>query len=504
MDLKKLQNGSDIRGIALGAGTTLTPDAVRWLAEAFVVWLRGRTGRKSLKVAVGMDSRLTGDVLREAATGGICSAGADAVDCGMASTPAMFMTTVSDTVGADGAIMITASHLPSDRNGMKFFRSTGGLEKQDIADIIAIAEAGGIPEPEQKGIVEKADFMALYAKDLADLVRRSTGKDRPLEGLRIIVDAGNGAGGFYVDNVLEPLGADVTGSQFLEPDGHFPNHIPNPENAQAMNSIVDAVRQNDADFGIIFDTDVDRAGAVDKDGVILNRNRLIAAISAILLAEHPGTTIVTDSVTSSGLGDFIAAHGGRHHRFKRGYRNVINESIRLNNEGQDSQLAIETSGHAALKENYFLDDGAYLVTRLLIELAKLRDKGQSISDLIGDLREPAESVEFRLPITAADVSGCGQQIIEACAAHFSNQTARGVTIAPDNHEGVRVQFDLDNGNGWFLIRQSLHEPLMPVNIESDSEGGVLKIANTLLIFLLTQEGLDLTPLEQYTNPLPAD
>ena len=141
-----------------------------------------------------------------------------------------------------------------------------------------------------------------------------------------------------------------------------------------MKSIVDAVVKNGADFGIIFDTDVDRAGAVDKGGSVLNKNRLIAAISAILLKEFPGTTIVTDSITSSGLAEFIANHGGVHHRFKRGYKNVINESIRLNENGVDSQLAIETSGHAALKENYFLDDGAYLVTRLLIEMAKLKNR----------------------------------------------------------------------------------------------------------------------------------
>ena len=118
-----------------------------------------------------------------------------------------------------------------------------------------------------------------------------------------------------------------------------------------MAAITEAVVENGADLGIIFDTDVDRAGAVLSDGSALNRNRLIAMMTAILLKEHPGTTIVTDSITSTGLADFITAHGGVHHRFKRGYRNVINESIRLNAAGQDSQLAMETSGHGALKEN---------------------------------------------------------------------------------------------------------------------------------------------------------
>ena len=197
------------------------------------------------------------------------------------------------------------------------------------------------------------------------------------------MDAGNGAGGFYAAKVLVPLGADTTGSQFLEPDGSFPNHIPNPENHGAMQSICDAVKAHGADFGIIFDTDVDRGAAVDDQGNAINRNRLIAMMAAVVLREHPGSTIVTDSITSDGLTQFIEGElKGVHHRFKRGYKNVINEAIRLNHEGQESWLAIETSGHGAMKENYFLDDGAYLVSKLLVELAKTKLQNQSLRDLI--------------------------------------------------------------------------------------------------------------------------
>lgn len=501
LNLKELQNGSDIRGVAAGEHATLTPAAARRLAEAFVVWLRGKTGRKDIRIAVGMDSRLSGPDLAKACIEGIQTVGADAIDCGMASTPAMFMTTVSEDTHADGAIMVTASHLPSDRNGLKFFRATGGLDKADVADVIAIAEAGNIPSDDAKGSVSHDDFMRSYAGLLADLVKTSTGDEAPLKGMHIIVDAGNGAGGFYAKSVLEPLGADITGSQFLEPDGTFPNHIPNPEDAQAIESIVEAVKASDADFGIIFDTDVDRAGAVDKGGNVLNRDRLIAVVSAILLAEHPGTTIVTDSVTSSGLTDFIEAHGGKHHRFKRGYRNVINESIRLNNEGQDSQLAIETSGHAAFKENYFLDDGAYLVTRLLIELSRLRSDGKTLSDLIADLREPAESAEFRLPIKAEAAQAYGTQIVDDCITHYSGREDEDIFIAPNNYEGVRVEFGPKHGNGWFLLRNSLHEPLMPLNIESDDEGGVLKIARNIFNFLLKYPLLDSKLLANYVDPV---
>lgn len=242
---------------------------------------------------------------------------------------------------------------------------------------------------------------------------------------------------------------------------------------------------------------MDRAGAVDKGGSVLNKNRLIAAISAILLKEFPGTTIVTDSITSSGLAQFIKAHGGVHHRFRRGYKNVINESIRLNESGTDSQLAIETSGHAALKENYFLDDGAYLVTRLLIELAKLRKSGHSISDLIADLKEPVESEEFRLNIGVEDFKAYGNQVIEDLTAYAKQD--QSFLIAPDNHEGIRVSFDKEHGDGWFLVRLSLHDPLIPVNVESDEKGGVRIITEKLYAFLKQYDQLDLTPIENYLN-----
>ena len=254
-----------------------------------------------------------------------------------------------------------------------------------------------------------------------------------------------------------------------------------------MASITEMVLQSKADLGIIFDTDVDRAGAVLCDGSELNRNRIIAMLAAILLREHPGTTIVTDSITSTGLAKFIEEKGGVHHRFKRGYRNVINESIRLNNLGQDSQLAIETSGHGALKENYFLDDGAYLVTKLLIELARGKKEGYTLNSLIASLEEPAESEDFRMNILLDDFKPYGQQVIDELTAYAGNQ--EGWSLAPSNFEGVRVNLDEDHGNGWFLLRLSLHDPLLPLNIESNEVGGAKKIAKELAGFIANYDKL---------------
>ena len=264
-----------------------------------------------------------------------------------------------------------------------------------------------------------------------------------------------------------------------------------------MASIMEAVREAKADLGIIFDTDVDRAGAVLSDGSELNRNRIIAILAAILLREHPGTTIVTDSITSTGLAKFIEEKGGIHHRFKRGYRNVINESIRLNALGQDSQLAIETSGHGALKENYFLDDGAYLVTKLLIELARGKKEGYSLESLIETLEEPEESIEFRMNILVDDFKTYGQNVIDELNSYASSQA--GWSLAPSNFEGVRVNLDADHGNGWFLLRLSLHDPLLPLNIESNSIGGAKKIAQELAGFLAGFNNLDTTSLLTYAK-----
>ncbi len=500
MDYKKLQNGSDIRGVALegieGQHVNLTEQVCRDIGRGFAVWLYKKAGKKDLRVAVGRDSRLSGKTLCDAICSAMVEQGISVTDFGMASTPAMFMSTVTEGYLFDGSVMITASHLPFNRNGFKFFTANGGLEKEDIKQILAYAENGdktGLT----CGSLVSGEFMDTYSKILADKIRKATGEDQPLKGFRIVVDAGNGAGGFYVDKVLKPLGANTDGSRYLEPDGSFPNHIPNPENKEAMESITQAVKQNNADLGIIFDTDVDRAGAVLSDGSELNRNRIIAMLSAILLREHPNTTIVTDSITSTGLAEFIKEKGGIHHRFKRGYRNVINESIRLNNLGQDSQLAIETSGHGAFKENYFLDDGAYIVTKLLIELARGKKQGYTLASLIDSLSEPKESVEFRMNIALEDFKEYGLKVIEDLNAYAQNK--EGWSLAPDNFEGVRVNLDDKHGNGWFLLRLSLHDPLLPLNIESNEVGGAKKIAKELAGFIDNYDKLDATSLKDFAK-----
>ena len=505
-DYLALRNGTDVRGVVLeneyNEKINLTTEITENISRAFCMWLTEKTGNADLHIAVGYDSRLSSPMLCQAVINGIVDMGHTAVSTGLSTTPSMFMLLKDErqnrAFSYDGSIMITASHLPFHRNGLKFFTQRGGLDGEDVKEILTLAATCDFPES-MLGRKLEIPYLDSYAETLVEAVRTACSESEPLKGKHIIVDAGNGVGGFYASKVLIPLGANVHGSQFLEPDGHFPNHIPNPENAEAMRSICQAVVASGAELGIIFDTDVDRAGAVDKNGKEINRNRLIALISAILLAEKSGT-IVTDSVTSEGLTKFIDSRGGRHHRFKRGYKNVINEAIRLNEEGEYTPLAIETSGHAAFLENYFLDDGAYLVTRLLIALAKASKEGKSLTDLIRDLEEPKEAYEIRLRFQSdCDFKTLGAKILK----DFERSVAKRshVALAPDNYEGCRVQYDKTHGDGWALLRMSLHEPIMPINVESNVEGGSFQILKDVYYALRKYECLDTAPLAKIVEKL---
>ncbi len=491
MSYKQLKSGTDIRGIASNLGgreVNLTDTAVYDIIRAFAVWYSNKfsVGTNELKIAVGRDSRITGERIAAKVKEALVDSGITVFDCGMASTPAMFMTTVD--MGTDAAIQITASHHPFDRNGLKFFIPSGGLNGSDISQIVKLADREESAITDIKGMVIPTDYMTGYAARLRRMICNSTGKaeeDKPLDGLKIVVDAGNGAGGFYAKEVLERLGADITGSQFLEPDGMFPNHIPNPENKEAMESISSAVLASKADLGIIFDTDVDRAGCVGADGSEINRNRLIALSSYIAADGKKGAYIVTDSVTSDGLKSYIENDlGCVHYRYRRGYKNVIDKAVELNAQGKDCPLAIETSGHAALRENYFLDDGAYLVTKIVIELAR----GKNLEAIVQSLKLPKEEREVRFNITVTDFKEYGLQVIEKLQEFALSRP--NYKVADDNREGIRVS----TPNGWFLLRLSVHDPVMPMNFESNEIGGIDKDIAEIKSFFSQFSGLDISAL----------
>ena len=511
----KLQNGSDIRGVSLtgvpGEPLSLREGEAKEIAIGFLVWLSAKLGKRpeDMTLAIGRDPRTSGPRLLDGLMDGFGEYGCKVYDFGYASTPAMFMATVFEDFACDGTVMITASHLPYNRNGFKFFTRDGGLNKKDITTILEYAadkdaQKAELGEPPMAGQqahrlgklvfeAEKNDIMTPYCQFLRDLIVEGVGAgERPLEGMKIVVDAGNGGGGFYATRVLKPLGADVSASQFLEPDGMFENHAPNPEDKEAINAISLQTVASGADLGLIFDTDVDRSAAVDSRGREIARNGIVAMAAALVAEEHPGTTVVTDSITSRQLTEFIENKLGlKHFRYRRGYRNVINKAVELNEEGTDCQLAIETSGHAALKENYFLDDGAYLATKIVIKAAKLFRQGEKIDSVIEELEDPADEKEVRIPIRCEDFAEYGDRILSELEEYVRN--AEGLSLEEPNYEGVRINFDPEicGAGGWCLLRKSLHDPLLAMNMAADKKDGCRKIQDIMYAFLADYDQLEL-------------
>ena len=269
-----------------------------------------------------------------------------------------------------------------------------------------------------------------------------------------------------------------------------------------MASICQAVKAAGADLGVIFDTDVDRGAAVDSQGEEINRNRLVALASAIALEGNPGGTIVTDSITSDGLKEYIEKTlGGKHHRFKRGYKNVINEALRLNGEGVNCPLAIETSGHAAMRENHFLDDGAYLVTKILIKMASLRRRARISTTCWPPCGSPRRPPRCACP---------SRRKISGPEAKLSSPPWKPMprTRAGPSPQTTGRAFGFLSPRGRARAGSCCGclstTPILPINLESDASGGNLLIAAKLLEFLRNhREGVDCAPLEKFVQQATA-
>ncbi|PON33367.1 Alpha-D-phosphohexomutase superfamily [Trema orientale] len=288
-----------------------------------------------------------------------------------------------------------------------------------------------------------------------------------------------------------------------------------------------AVLENSADLGIVFDTDVDRSGVVDNKGNPINGDKLIALMSAIVLRGHPETTIVTDARTSMALTRFITARGGHHCLYRVGYRNVIDKGVQLNKDGVETHLMMETSGHGALKENYFLDDGAYMVVKIIIEMVRMKLEGseEGIGSLIKDLEEPLEFIELRMNIISEpkhakargievietfrkfieegklegwELDACGDcWVSEGCLVDLNDDPA-----AIDAHMYRAKVSDKENGQfGWVHIRQSIHNPNIAVSMQSSLLGGCQTMTRVLRDKFILASGvdkvLDISQIEKY-------
>ena len=350
------------------------------------------------------------------------------------------------------------------------------------------------------------DFMGAYVEKLQATVREAAGGDdeAPLRGMRVCVNPGNGAGGFFASAVLAPLGADTSASINLEPDGTFPAHMPNPEDREHERATTAAVGASGAEVGVMLDTDVDRCGLIDGMRVPpepVNKNRLIALSARVALEAAGGKgVIVTDPVTSAGMTSYIASCGGEHDRFMMGYRNVIDRAAET--QPEPALLAIETSGHSAWRDNRFVDDGTYTAARLIGRLARARrEQGNpqlGLLDLVGDsLQEPRESIKVKMAV-AAGLGGVPDAEAALCEALRRTAAATdGWDMEPVNHDGLRCAVEAAGGSGWLIIRGSLHEPSVSVQTESDVAGGTATICEQLLRFeqgACEAAGIDLQPL----------
>jgi phosphomannomutase len=431
--------------------------------------------------------------------------------------------------------MVTASHLPADRNGMKFFTLKGGYTKMQIQRLVAIAKVhagrwydmGILPPTSGDGAVycsRWVDFMPVYELRLKQQMVKEVHEEaktdenalsQTLKDLKIVLNAGSGSGGFF-RRVLEDLGADVSASIHTTPDSNFPNgYIPNPESDVMIEETMRICEESSADIGIMLDTDADRCGfvvprTVRADGTRadyepLGRNRLIALLGVMFSKQSPGCAIVTDSVTSNGLATFLKENLGLVHvRYLKGYANVINKAKELTQSGVvNAEVAIETSGHCAMKENDYLDDGTYTAVKVVGLLAKEKTKHPTLSllDLIKDMTEMDEVSELRMP-TMDGTLETTQRMFDFIALEIEQQCESNIywTIDQENLEGIRVSTGADGG--FFMLRKSLHDPVISLQIEASSKECARDIVVQPLMQLLQMDPeiysvLHLSALKEY-------
>jgi phosphomannomutase len=319
---------------------------------------------------------------------------------------------------------------------------------------------------------------------------------------------------------LKNLGADTAHSIHLNPNGTFPSDtgVPNPEYKPMMDATIKVCRECHADLGIMLDTDADRSGfivprTINSDGTKrdyepLNRNRLIALLSVSFASSSPGCTIVTDSVTSEGLSHFLERTLQLHHvRYLKGYANVIGKARELTESGRAlAEMAIETSGHCAMRENGYLDDGTYTAVKVISLLAQVKNdengSSGSLLDLISELQEMEEVNEFRMNVLDGSIVSTGGLFEQLCQlVENACEVNEDWVLDVENLEGVRVRNLMDGG--FFMVRKSLHDPLISVQVEGSSVDSVRKVVIGPLVRLM-EEGLgdslsilDLKPLLEY-------
>ena len=347
-ELLQLHNGPDIRGVAVygvkDENVNLTITEARKAGCAFALWLQNKLGRRNLCIAVGRDTRISGDELKEGLVEGLNMAKVTVYDFGFASTPCMSQSVFDEELHCDGAVMITGGTLPYNWNGMKFFTQQGATTPEDITSILTAAE-----DLNAEGIdirSTRKDYLTKYADGLAGLIRKKTNMEKPFQNARIIVDAGNGVGGFFVEKILRPLGADTIGCMHLERNGMFPHHVPDPGQESVIEQFKDTVAKNKAELGILFDTDACSASLIGPNGVPFSQTDVQMLLCAIVLEENPSALIATDGLMPDTLKAFIKAKGGVMCEPQGNIETAARECRRLEESGQPCVMALDIRGFA--------------------------------------------------------------------------------------------------------------------------------------------------------------
>jgi phosphomannomutase / phosphoglucomutase len=421
----------DIRGLV---DQDLTEEAVHLVGKALGTRIREAGGRKA---AVGRDARLSGPRFASAMISALRLTGVDVLDLGIVPTPLTYF--AAHTAGVDGICMITGSHNPPEYNGLKVGLGAATFHGEEIQALRRLAESGKLASG--AGGVSSYDVVTPYREYVRQNLRLGKRK------LRVVVDAGNGTGGVVAVPLFQSLGIDVV-PLFVEMDGRFPNHHPDPTVEKNLEHLKAKVKDVAADVGIAYDGDADRVGAVDEKGNVLWGDQLMILFSRALLAEEPGAAIVAEVKCSFTLYDDIAKRGGRAIMWKAGH-----SLIKAKMKEEKALLAGEMSGHIFFGHRWFgFDDGIYSSGRLL-ELLSRTDA--PLSSLLADVPRTFSTPELRV-----DCPEEKKFEVVKRAQEFFRTRYDAVTV-----DGVRVVFP----DGWGLVRASNTQPLLVLRFEAKTK-----------------------------------
>ncbi len=430
----------DIRGII---GETLGPDDARAIGRGFASLLRKAGGSR---VAVGYDGRVSSPILEHALIEGLTASGCDVVRIGLGATPMLYFAEASQD-DVDGGIQITGSHNPANYNGFKMVFQGRPFFGADIRTIGQLAATGDWVSG--AGRVETRAIEDAY---VARLLQGLDGVDpAALARLRVGWDAGNGAAG----PALEKLAARLPGEHHLlytEVDGHFPNHHPDPTVEANLEDLRRLVADKKLDFGIAFDGDGDRIGAIDSEGRVIWGDQLLSIFAEDVLARHPGATIIADVKASRALFDRVAELGGKPLMWKTGHSLVKSKM-----KETKSPLAGEMSGHIFFADGYYgFDDALYAGVRLIAASART---GRSVTEMRSAMPAMVNTPELRFQVDESRKFAA----IEEVRARLA-----GTDAEVNATDGVRVT----TADGWWLLRASNTQDVLVARAESEDQAGL--------------------------------